>query len=436
MILRAGPDACAQQLDAGGCGASRSFVHDEQRTPAPRADISPVLLGSGGQRDALRGQLAQAEDRVRSLELELAERAKHDPRTRLLALDAFLESAEIALRAGESAGDAVAAVVIDIDGFRELNARLGPKAGDFALGALADRLRRLTRDRDVLGRSGADEITILMPATDLAGAHHCCDRLVRELASEDIAGAGNITVSAGIAAHNAGQTLGDLLAAAHEGLDRARALGGSRAAVRLDGGVEDLASPAQTAVIEALANTLLERDRYTGEHSESVVEMARAVARQLGVDEREVEIVAAAALLHDIGKVAIPDAVLNKPDRLTAAEWELMREHPVIGERILGAVPGMSAVAKIVRHEHEHWNGAGYPDALSGEAIPIGSRIILACDAYSAITTDRPYRSARTHAEAIAELARCAGTQFDPKVTEALIGCLYWQRSKSSLDAA
>ena len=96
----------------------------------------------------------------------------------------------------------------------------------------------------------------------------------------------------------------------------------------------------------------------------------------------------------------------------------------------------MSAVAKIVRHEHEHWNGAGYPDALSGEAIPIGSRIILACDAYSAITTDRPYRSARTHAEAIAELARCAGTQFDPKVTEALIGCLYWQRSKSSLDAA
>ena len=296
-----------------GAAASGSFVHPEQRTPAPQADISPVLLGSGGQREALRGQLAQAEDRVRSLERELAERAKHDPRTRLLALDAFLESAEIALRAGESAGDAVAAVVIDVDGFRELNARLGAKAGDFALGALANRLRRLTRDRDVLGRSGADEITILMPATDLAGAHRCCDRLIRELAPRTSRAPGTSRSPPASPPTCAGQTLGELLAAAHEGLDRARALGGSRAAVRLDGGVEDLASPAQTAVIEALANTLLERDRYTGEHSESVVEMARGVARQLGIDEREVEIVAAAALLHDIGKVAIPDAVLNKP---------------------------------------------------------------------------------------------------------------------------
>ena len=96
----------------------------------------------------------------------------------------------------------------------------------------------------------------------------------------------------------------------------------------------------------------------------------------------------------------------------------------------------MSAIAKIVRHEHEHWNGAGYPDKLLGDEIPLGSRIILACDTYSAITTDRPYRRARSHAEAIAELARCAGTQFDPRVTEALIGCLYWQRQQGHQHAA
>jgi diguanylate cyclase (GGDEF)-like protein/putative nucleotidyltransferase with HDIG domain len=383
---------------------------------------------SSAERDALREQLADAQGRLRTLEAELAERQQRDPRTRLLVLDAFLEGAERALRAAETAGQSVCAIVIDVDGFRELNARRGSKAGDQALGALADQLRRLTRSTDVLGRSGADEITIVMADTDLAGAHLCCDRLIRELEKNEIAGADAFTVSAGIAAYAGGQTLGDLLSAAAAGLDRARALGGARAAVRLEDGVEEVADPAQSAVIEALATTLLERDRYTGEHSESVVELARGVARQLGIADLEVETIAAAALLHDIGKVAIPDAVLNKPGRLTEAEWELMREHPVIGERILAAVPGMAPIAKIVRHEHEHWNGAGYPDNLSGDAIPIGSRIILACDAYSAITTDRPYRSARSHAEAMAELARCAGTQFDPKVTEALIGCLYWQR--------
>jgi diguanylate cyclase (GGDEF)-like protein/putative nucleotidyltransferase with HDIG domain len=387
-----------------------------------------VLGGSGGERQALRGQLAEAEQRVRALEAQLVDRANRDQRTRLLALDAFLDGAERALRAAAEAGKPVSAIVIDVDGFRELNARRGPKAGDLALAALAQHLRRLTRSSDVLGRSGADEITIVMPGTDLAGAHDCCERLIRALDANEIPGAGQVSVSAGIAAHAPGETLGDLLAAAAAGLDRARALGGARASVRLEAGLEEIASPAQSAVIEALANTLLERDRYTGEHSESVVELARGVARQLGISDIETEIVAAAALLHDIGKVAIPDAVLHKPGRLTEAEWELMKEHPVIGERILAAVPGMASIAKIVRHEHEHWNGAGYPDNLSGEAIPIGSRIILACDAYSAITTDRPYRSARSHADAIAELARCAGTQFDPKVTEALIGCLYWQR--------
>jgi HD-GYP domain-containing protein (c-di-GMP phosphodiesterase class II) len=154
--------------------------------------------------------------------------------------------------------------------------------------------------------------------------------------------------------------------------------------------------------------------------------MARTVASTLGLDDLEIERIAMAALLHDIGKVAIPDRVLLKPGKLDKSEWELMKEHPVIGERILRAIPGMGAVARIVRHEHEHFDGSGYPDGLRGEEIPIGSRIILACDTYSAMTTSRPYRAAMDHREAVAELARCAGSQFDPRVTEALIGCLYW----------
>jgi HD-GYP domain-containing protein (c-di-GMP phosphodiesterase class II) len=278
----------------------------------------------------------------------------------------------------------------------------------------------------VLGRTGADELAVLMPGTSLAGARASCERLIAELEAGDLPQAGFVTVSAGVAAHEAGATLDDLLVDAAAGLERARALGGARASVRLDDGEQD-ANPAHTAVVEALAGALNERDRYTGEHSEAVVELARSVAVTLGLDAAETEHVAMAAVLHDIGKVAIPDRVLHKPTTLDPEEWALMREHPVIGERILRAIPGMGAVARIVRHEHERFDGQGYPDGLVGREIPVGSRIILACDAYSAMTTDRPYRSAMSRRDALEELYRCAGTQFDPQVTEALVGCLYWQ---------
>ncbi len=383
------------------------------------------MLLSGGERLALRGRLSESEARIRALESQLRDRTLRDPRTRFLALDTFLERAELALRNCERDPRPATMAIIDIDGFRDLNTRRGAAAGNEALVDIADRLRRLTRASDVIGRSGADEITVLMPGTALAGAQSCCDRLIHELEHGNLPEAGFVTVSAGLAVHVDGGSLGELIAAAHRGLDRARALGGARSAVRLADGVRD-ADPAHAAVVEALATTLLERDRYTGEHSEEVVEMARRVAAALGLDQRETEHVAAAALLHDIGKVAMPDRILNKPGALDEAEWALMREHPVIGERILRAIPGMGAVARIVRHEHESYDGSGYPDGLRGDDIPIGSRIILACDTYSAMTTDRPYRAAQTHHYAIAELSRCAGRQFDPKVTEALIGCLYW----------
>jgi putative nucleotidyltransferase with HDIG domain len=185
--------------------------------------------------------------------------------------------------------------------------------------------------------------------------------------------------------------------------------------------------------VEALAVALTERDRYTGEHSEAVIAMSAAVARNLGLRETEVERIRAAALLHDIGKVAIPDEILNKRGPLSEEEWTLMREHPVIGERILSVLPGMSGVARIVRHEHERWDGSGYPDGLAGEEIPLGSRIIIVADTYHAITSDRPYREARSHSEAIEELTRCAGTQFDPTVTAALVGHLYGRRQTGAV---
>jgi diguanylate cyclase (GGDEF)-like protein len=385
---------------------------------------------AGGDTKGLRRDLADARARVAGLEAMLRERNRVDPPTRLLSLDAFRADAEIALRRAARDGRPAPVAVVNIDGFRALNARHGTGAGDGALRAVAARLRRLVRTGDLLGRTGADEIAVLMPGTGLAGAESCCERLIAALADARVPGAGVVTVSAGIAARGADGdaiTIDALLADACAGVALARAEGGARAAVRPeDDGPGDPGSPLprHADAIEALSTALLERDRYTGEHSECVVELAREVARAMGGSEIELERIAAAALVHDVGKVAIPDRVLHKPAPLDDDEWLVMRDHPVIGERILRTIPGMGAIARIVRHEHERFDGGGYPDGLAGEEIPFGSRVILACDAYHAMTSDRPYRRAMDHEEAVAELVRAAGTQFDPRVVAALLGRL------------
>ncbi len=172
--------------------------------------------------------------------------------------------------------------------------------------------------------------------------------------------------------------------------------------------------------VYALVAALEARDRYTGSHSRTVVALARRVAQRLGFDGDEIDEIAQVALLHDVGKVAIPDAVLQKPGALTTAEWELMREHPGVGARVVGSIPELAHLAAAIRAEHERWDGRGYPDGLAGSSIPVAARIALACDAYDSMTSDRPYRPGRTSEEARAELREHAGTQFDPAVVAAL----------------
>jgi HD-GYP domain-containing protein (c-di-GMP phosphodiesterase class II) len=148
----------------------------------------------------------------------------------------------------------------------------------------------------------------------------------------------------------------------------------------------------------------------------------------LGLAAEQVERIAHAALLHDVGKLAVPDEILHKRGALTPQEWTVVAEHPVAGERILQRIPDLAVIAPVVRHEHEHWDGTGYPDRLRERKIPIGSRIILACDAYHAMLTDRPYRAALTPEQAMAELRRGAGKQFDPDVVDALLDLLGEER--------
>jgi PAS domain S-box-containing protein len=173
--------------------------------------------------------------------------------------------------------------------------------------------------------------------------------------------------------------------------------------------------------VRTLLVALQARDFYTGEHSVRVVALAQGVARRLGLEDDAARDVEQVALLHDIGKVGIPDALLQKQGPLDSQEWELMRQHPIVGERIIAGTPSLSHLSGAMRAEHERWDGTGYPDGLAGDEIPLASRITLACDALHAMTSDRPYRSAMTLQHARRELESCAGSQFDPRVTAALL---------------
>lgn len=174
----------------------------------------------------------------------------------------------------------------------------------------------------------------------------------------------------------------------------------------------------------ALANAVEAKDTYTADHAQRLAIMSLAIGREMGMTEQDLESLRYGAILHDIGKIEIPDAILQKPSHLDPAEWVLMREHPAIGARILAPIPRLAGAAQIVRHHHERYDGKGYPDGLAGEAIPLGARIITMVDSYSAITDRRVYKEARTHAEAVSELRKHAGTQFDPHVMDVFLAII------------
>jgi diguanylate cyclase (GGDEF)-like protein/putative nucleotidyltransferase with HDIG domain len=395
-----------------------------------------VRVGPRGHVEELEHRLVAAQRRIAELEEQLATRSMRDPLTGLQTWEALVTRLQAEVDRCRRHGSSLSLGVLDIDGFQGINSRHGRETGDCVLKATGQALTRFTRASDAVCRSGGDEFIIALPETALPGAVQTFERLLLELEATKVGPVECMSAAVGLAEWKRSMDVDELLALAGERLRRARKSGGGR----VDAGGERKLGSADASglqdVIAGLAGALLERDRYTGEHSESIVELATQVARGLALGDSEIEHVRAAALLHDIGKVAVSDMILNKPAPLDESEWALMREHPVIGERILRAVPGLGAVARIVRHEHERWDGSGYPDGLAGDAIPIGARIILACDAYHAMTSDRPYRKAMAHAEAIRELGKGAGTQFDPQVTEVLIGCLYSQRQMGVVPTA
>ena len=296
----------------------------------------------------------------------------------------------------------------DLDGFKAYNDAFGHPAGDALLARLGRRLAAAVGGRGTAYRMGGDEFCLL--------------------ASVDGRGSGlNLVASAGEALTEQGEgfVVTSSWGAALLPLDADDAESALHLVdERMYAQKASSRASASTQSASVLMRVVSERYSELGDHLSEVAGLAEAVARQLGFPDDEIFEVRRAASLHDIGKIAIPQAILDKPGPLDSGEWEYIRHHPLIGERIMLAAPSLARAARFVRSSHEYWDGSGYPDRLRGQEIPLASRIIAVCDAFEAMTSDRPYHERRASGDALAELRRCSGTQFDPDVVEAFVAAL------------
>jgi diguanylate cyclase (GGDEF)-like protein/putative nucleotidyltransferase with HDIG domain len=318
--------------------------------------------------------------------------------------------------------------LIDLDAFKDINDRFGHPVGDAVLRLVARVLREQCGEGCAY-RIGGEEFAALLPGHTTWAADAVFDRVHERLAATEFPHGEPVTVSVGLAVYpehgHDRETLNDVADAA---LYWAKNHGKNRTCIYSPTVVRSY-TPAELAeaaerharlrAAEGLIRVVDAKDTYAGAHSQAVARLAESIARTMGLDVEVVEQVRLAGLLHDLGKIAIPDRILQKPGRLDPDELRVMREHPVLGARLLEGL-GVSPVDRWILHHHERWDGSGYPLGLAGEEIPLGSRIILVADAFDAMTSDRCYRAAGTASAAIAELRKRCWTQFDARVVAAL----------------
>jgi diguanylate cyclase (GGDEF)-like protein/putative nucleotidyltransferase with HDIG domain len=349
-----------------------------------------------------------------------------DPLTGLGNHRHFHERLQRELARADEHGGTVSLCFLDIDNFKRINDQFGHPAGDRVLSQVASRLRQGGESF----RLGGDEFAVLLPGADEELALSTAQSIVQRIADTELGKAGAITVSAGVATFpQHGRERDSLIRLADGALYWAKEHGKNQVRLaradvaelsefrRVASGVDRVARFRAAA---SLARAVDSRDAYTGSHSERVATLAAEIATQLGLPAEEVELTRLAGSLHDVGKLAIPEEILRKPAGLSDAERLVLERHPQIGYRMLESL-GVEPIAYWVLHHHERWDGAGYPDGLAEERIPLGARIIFVSDAFDAMTSDRLYRPAVSYEEAIAEVERCAGSQFDPEVVNAFL---------------
>jgi diguanylate cyclase (GGDEF)-like protein len=391
-------------LDAAGRDYERRAVRAQNQAGVGSALVILLLLLAfvvyyrrAAQARAIAADFARQHERL----LAASRReALTDALTGLGNRRALVNDLEAELHRADEAHPRVLAL-FDLDGFKQYNDSFGHPAGDALLVRLAERLKAATDGLGNVYRMGGDEFCLLAPVEPGGG-----DDLVLRAAEalSDTGHAFEIGCSQGLARiPGEAATPEEALRLADQRMYAHKA---DRPTIGREG-------------TDLLLQVITERGAGLGDNLTAVARLAGDTAERLGLPEHEVRRIRLAAELHDVGKTAIPDNVLNKPSALSDGEWEFMRRHTVIGERIIRAAPSLAHAAELVRYSHERFDGAGYPDALSRDEIPLGASIIAVCDAFDAMVSDRPYREAMSLAEAIAELRGCAGAQFHPGVVDA-----------------
>jgi len=348
-----------------------------------------------------------------------------DPLTGLGNHRHFHERLQRELTQAEHDGTTLSLCLVDIDDFKRVNDRYGHPVGDRVLGHVASRLRQGGESF----RLGGDEFAVLLPRLDERAAVAVARSIVERVGAGEIEQIGSVTVSAGVAAYPAqGVGRDELIRLADSALYWAKEDGKNRARTYQAATSLELSQLQQLAegpdraaryrAAASLAKAVDARDVYTGSHSERVGELSARIARRLGIDEPQIELTRLAGSLHDLGKLAIPEEILRKPSALNESERLVLQRHPQIGYRMLESL-GVEPIAEWVLHHHERWDGGGYPDRLRGEEIPLGARIIFVADAFDAMTSERVYRKPLSDRDAVSELERCAGSQFDPAIVGA-----------------
>jgi diguanylate cyclase (GGDEF)-like protein len=397
-------DRAAGLLDAAGRDYGSRAARAQTRATVGSAGAILLLLAAFAffYRRSVRAR-ANAERLAEENERLLAtsrEEALTDALTGLGNRRALINDLSAALaRAGGD--DQLLLALFDLDGFKQYNDTFGHPAGDALLTRLGERYAASVRGVASVYRMGGDEFCLLGAADAVEG-----DGMVWRAAAalSESGDAFEITCSYGIARVPADATsVADALRLADQRMYEHKA--GRSSASRQS--------------TDVLLQVLSERTPDLEEHLTGVARLAARAAQQLGLSEHEVKRTRLAAELHDVGKTAIPETILNKPGPLNDEEWAFMRRHTIIGERIIRAAPSLANVADLVRASHERYDGAGYPDQLRGDEIPLGASIVAVCDAYDAMVSDRPYRTAMPVADALAELRRCSGGQFHPDVVAA-----------------
>jgi diguanylate cyclase (GGDEF)-like protein/putative nucleotidyltransferase with HDIG domain len=350
------------------------------------------------------------------------EKAHADELTGLLTHGFFHRRVDEEISRCSRFGNIFSILFMDLDLFKSYNDAFGHIAGDRILKEIAGCIRMSIRSIDIPCRYGGDEFGVVLPGSSIDDAYDVAERIRKTIESRMDSLGIAITCSIGVASWpTSGATKEALLLAADSALYWSKRSGRNRVSLassvmstmRFDNGSEQEIIEA----IHALAATVDAKDHYTYGHSKKTSEYAVRIAQELGYSAERIAKLKAAAMLHDIGKIRVPDNILFKPGPLISEEWVAIREHPKFGVAILKHIKGLSGCLPIIQHHHEHFDGNGYPAGLAGDDIPLDARILAVADAYDAMTSPRPYRPSKlNHQDALKELVRCKGTYFDPEV--------------------